>query len=122
MYKRKEKYKTEEEKREAVMQYAWNILNTHNPSEELIRYAIDRDANIIGFIPNASQELWRYAINRYVVGIGRIPNLSEELKMYAVERYVRNIVEIPNPSQEILDYVYKNHRAIFDGYFEKVES
>jgi len=29
---------------------------------------------------------------------------------------------IHNPTQEVLDYLYKNHRAIFDDYFEKVES
>ena len=43
MYRRKEKYKTEKEKREAIISNSLNILNIHNPSEELIRLAVERE-------------------------------------------------------------------------------
>ena len=73
-------------------------------------------------LPNASEELKRFAVERYPCIILELPNASEELIKLAVELDNNLIRYIPNPSQEILDYVYKNHREVFDEYFEKVES
>ena len=94
------------------------VFNTYLEKRE----AIMRDSSVIQHIPNASEELIELALDKDPYAIIHLNRLNEEPQRYIVHSDPWMIQHIHNPSQELLDYVYKNHRTVFDKYFEKVES
>jgi len=93
----------------------------HNPDKEVQLEAVKQYGYSIRYIHNPDKEVQLEAVKQNGNNIQYMHNPDKEVQLEAVKQDGFSMQYIHNPDKEAVEYLYREHRYVFEEYFSLVE-